>query len=448
MRAIDMRVAAAILLCAGTARAQSGGEEYRVYTEHPRIFLNAKRLRLLRRERERQSMRWMQFEALIRGNAQMPEPGFAYALYHAVTGDGASGRRAVEWALSPAADLRQTALVYDWCQDALTPAQGKTMAAKLMAGASDRARAGIGAIRTRALAAIAAGDAMGDRGEAALKDLIERCWREGMAPELEAGGDIAPGADMLALLELLHAVRDNLNIDLREPAADYFRKLPQFYVSCHYPAPYPATENEYRIPVYSGGSQPDLKTAALSRAAGFGIVAFDTNAEQTQYVQGWLMQDRFLLRGALGSPYEFLWANPYQPGLSYAHLPLAFHDGRSGDLFLRSSWDEDAIWFGLYGGEAQVFREGHITVLRENAGSTGKIAVGDTATVALARAGARLTAPGGALFLLRLDPRRAYDVEVDDEEMAEVETDRAGTLELELPQDRESGIRIHERTPR
>ncbi len=442
-----MRLVTAILFCAAIARPQSGGQEYRVYADHPRIFLNARRLRLLKRERERQSMRWMQFETLITGNAQMPEPGFAYALYHAVTGDDALGRRAVEWALSPAADVRQSAFVYDWCQDALTSAQAKTLAAKLESAANDRAAAGIGAIRTRALAAIAVADQLGDRGQAALEDLVERRWRQ-IAAELAAGRDIAPGAGMLALLELLHAVRDNLNIDLREQSGDYFKKLPQFYVSCHYPAPYPAAENEYRIPVYSGGSQPDLKGAALSRAAGLGIVAFDTNAEQAQYVQGWLMQDRFLLRGALGSPYEFLWANPYQPGLSYAHLPLAFHDARSGDLFIRSSWDEDAVWFGLFGGEAQLFREGHITVLRENAASTAKIAVGDTATVALAHTGAPLTAAGGALFLLKLDPRRAYNVEVDDEEMTEVETDRAGTLELELPRDRESRVRIEERTLR
>ena len=33
-----------------------------------------------------------------------------------------------------------------------------------------------------------------------------------------------------------------------------------------------------------------------------------------------------MLRGALGAPYEFLWANPYQPGLSFEHVPLVFHD--------------------------------------------------------------------------------------------------------------------------
>ena len=48
---------------------------------HPRLFLNARRLKLLPRERERQSLRWNQFHLLMAGKAPMPEPGFAQALY-------------------------------------------------------------------------------------------------------------------------------------------------------------------------------------------------------------------------------------------------------------------------------------------------------------------------------------------------------------------------------
>src|ERR1700687_5736021 len=96
------------VLPATFARAQ---DEFRVYTEHPRLFLTAQRLRLLKRERERDSMRWRQFDLLVRAAAQMREPGFALALHYAVTGDGPIGRRAVEWALGPGTDLRQLALV-------------------------------------------------------------------------------------------------------------------------------------------------------------------------------------------------------------------------------------------------------------------------------------------------------------------------------------------------
>src|SRR5205823_2286428 len=96
---------------------------------------------------------------------------------------------------------------------------------------------------------------------------------------------------------------------------------------------------------------------------GLETVAYDTNAIPNQFLQGWLIQDRFMLRGVFGAPYEFLWANPYLPGLAYSHLPMELHDPRSGSLFLRSDWEEDADWFALHEGQAQLFRDGHITVL-------------------------------------------------------------------------------------
>src|SRR5262247_925270 len=96
-----------------------------VFTEHPRLLLRPQRLRLLKRERERTSARWQQFATLVSGNAPMPEPGFAYALYYQVTGDDVYGRKAIDFALSSAADLRQQALVFDWCQDLLSEAQSR-----------------------------------------------------------------------------------------------------------------------------------------------------------------------------------------------------------------------------------------------------------------------------------------------------------------------------------
>ena len=57
-----------------------------------------------------------------------------------------------------------------------------------------------------------------------------------------------------------------------------------------------------------------------------------------------------MLRGTFGAPYEFLWANPYQPGLSYYHVPLVYHNPDFGKLFIRSSWDNTAHWFGYFDG--------------------------------------------------------------------------------------------------
>src|SRR5260221_13706058 len=90
-------------LLTGTALAQSTADEYRVYSEHPRLFLNAQRLRLLKRERTRESMRWRQFELLVRAAAQLPHPGFALSLYFTKTGEDAIRNPPGDWTLGPGA---------------------------------------------------------------------------------------------------------------------------------------------------------------------------------------------------------------------------------------------------------------------------------------------------------------------------------------------------------
>ena len=137
-----------------------------------------------------------------------------------------------------------------------------------------------------------------------------------------------------------------------------------------------------------------------------------------------------------GAPYEFLWANPYQPGLSYYQLPLVFHDPNSGALFVRSGWDEDADWFGLYAGEAELFHDGHVTVVNQGASgsSTPKpLHLGD-ASVIFGRVPFQFSMDdGGTLLVIGLKPGQKYLVETDDEEMREVSTDRAGTLRSAIP---------------
>jgi len=54
-------------------------EELFITSEHPRLLLNSRRLKLLRRERVRESIRWQQFQTLMAGRVQMPEPGLANA---------------------------------------------------------------------------------------------------------------------------------------------------------------------------------------------------------------------------------------------------------------------------------------------------------------------------------------------------------------------------------
>jgi hypothetical protein len=428
-------------------------EEYRVYTEHPRIILTGQRLRLLRRERERESQRWRQFDLLVKGSASLPEPGFALALYYAVSGDTAVGKRAVEWALGKTDDLRQLALVYDWCQPMLIPPQSTALAAKIRQLAEKPSSDGPSGLGGRILAWIATADDSQHTEEKPLRALVEDWWRAGFAPSLADGRAVPSLSDLYPLLEILHSVRDNLKIDLRDNALDYFAHLPIYLIAGNYPAPYRAPENEFRIPVYQGQSQdhaqPDLTRAALARAAGLSMVAFDNNGLDNQFLQGWLIQDRFLMMTPFGAPYEFLWANPYQPGLSYYQLPLVFHDRNSGALFIRSGWDEDADWFGLYAGEAELFHDGHITVVNQGASgsSTPKpLQVGD-AGVIFGRVPFQFSMEGGTILAIGLKPRQKYLVETDDEEMREVLTDRVGTFVLQYPPGRTAGVRVHEPGP-
>jgi hypothetical protein len=415
-----------------------------VSTEHPRLLLRPARLRLLRRERDRTSARWQQFQLFLAGHAAMPETGFAKALYYQVAGNAEAGREAIAWALGPAADLRQQALVYDWCQDLLSEAQSRDLAARLQRGMADTAsNDAIAAVRARVMAAVVLFDHVPQTPRKELESVVRGWWARKMAPELTAGRTVVPREDAYALYELLHVLRDNTNLDLRESARTFFRGFPTEHLVSYYPAPLEAPENGYYIGAARRTGEPDLRAAALSRAAELAMVAFDTNAADTQLLQGWLMHDRYLLRGAFGIPYEFLWANPYQPGLSYDHAPLVWHNADFGHLFVRSDWEDTADWFGNFDGAMQSFRNGRVTAL-DPAHPPAPLLL-HTAAVCFGRTARRFRVTvdeGSAVFIVGLDPRHTYQVEVDDEEVYEAGADSGGILELEVPPGREIGVRI------
>jgi hypothetical protein len=416
-------------------------EDFHLFTDAPRLLLTKQRLRLLQRERERQSMRWLQFETLISRGAPMPEQGLAWALHYQVAKNQPSGRKAVEWALDDKhTDARQLALIFDWCTPLLSKLQAERIAAKLEKSLAAGNSGDLVKQNGRTLAAIALGDRLPDQGEAVLKGIVQQWWRAGVAKKPLT----IPREQIYLLYEMMHAIRDNLKIDLREGAFAYFKTLPTDHLVGHYPGPFEAAENEYRVPVYVRDGDPDLTDAVFSRAAELAMVAYDTNAADTQYLQGWLMQDRFLMRGALGALYEFLWANPYQPGLSYFQMPLVYHDALSGHVFARSSWDEDATWIGFFDGHLQLFRDGRIESLRPGA-TIQAIHIGDAVLMSGRDPEWKFRADGEALFVLGLTPKTFYDVEIDNEELSEFETDNGGTLVIALPGGAELGGRLKKR---
>jgi hypothetical protein len=431
------------------ARGQTGGEDFKVYNDHPRLLLTAQRLRLLRRERERKSSRWQQFEILMKGNVQMPEPGFANALFYQVSGDESAAKQAITWAMG-GSDLRQLALVFDWCQPVLTDAQKKGIAAKLRngIGTGGAPAESVAVARSRAFAVIALADYGGFESSEALDKIVSVWWRRQVAPALKSGARSFSAAEMYPLYELLHAVRDNSAVDLREEAPLYFRNLPTYELLSYYPATYPAAENDFHIPAFSGKTEPDLNLATLTRAAELSMVSYDSNATDSQFLQGWLLHDRFLLRGPFGIPYEFLWANPYQPGLSYFHVPLRAHDPRTGRFFLRSSWDEDATWLGYFNRQVQIFEDGKIRQVSLQA-QKGPLVVGDSAVMAGTPNMSFTLDPASpsAYFILGLKPNQAYCIEVDDEELTEQKTDAGGILALVFTRKDKRGIRIVPASP-
>jgi hypothetical protein len=440
---------AAVFCCVGaTLAAQTTDDPVAVFTEHPRLFLRPQRIRLLKRERERKSPRWQQLETLVAGGAPMPERGFAWALYFQVTGNAEFGRKAIAFALTPAADLRQQALVFDWCQDLLSEPQRRDLTARLAKGIADVVDGAIPAVRSRTLAAIALYDHVPAAPQRALDGAIHQWWERQMVSALRGGKSVVARDDAYALWELLHAVRDNTNLDLREDVPGFFKDFPIEHLLSHYPAPYEAAENQYRIGITRKAGEPDLEAAALSRAAEMAMVALDVNAAESQVLQGWLMHDHFMLRGTYGAPYEFLWANPYQPGLSYYHVPLIYHNADFGKLFVRSSWDEDAEWFGYFDGVMQMFSQGHLTPLSTQ-GDAPPISLKEAAICFAQKARKfRLTLDEeDAVFILGLRPGHSYQVEIDDEEIFEAGADRGGILELDVPRGKPVGVRVKEIGP-
>jgi hypothetical protein len=437
-----MRLLAALALVLG-CQASPQADPAVVDAGHPRLFLTAARLRLLKRERERNSDRWRQLDGLVTGGAAMAEPHFARALYYQVSGDASVGRRAVAGASSPGTNLREMALVFDWCQDLLTDAQRSDLAARIAKGmAGLDSDASVPAVSARTLAAVALYGDYPDAPRAELDRVVHDWWEGRIAPALKAGKDAIPRDDAMPLFEMLHALRDATGIDLRESCPHYFVNLPAERLMSYYPAAYRIPSNSFRAGAERVSGPPDAQLAVRSRAADLAMVAFDPAAPEIQTLQGWLMHDAFAMRDSLGAPYEFLWANPYQPGLSYYHLPLAYYDAAFGKLFVRSSWDDSAAWLGCWDGVVRKYASGRPTALNPATAAPERFA----AAVVMFGPGARdfrvKLEPEQRLFVVALEPGRAYRVEIEGQKPFDAPADSGGILELHPPDGKEVGVLI------
>jgi len=123
---------------------------------------------------------------------------------------------------------------------------------------------------------------------------------------------------------------------------------------------------------------------------------------------------------------------------------MVWHNASFGRLFIRSDWDDAADWFGYFDGAMQVFRKGGVTAL-DPAHPPATLLL-HTAAVCFGQSARRFRVTvdeGSSVFIVNLEPRHTYEVEVDDEELYEAETDSGGILELEVPAGKEVGVRIN-----
>ena len=274
--------------------------------QSPKVLLSSRTLRRLQRDRERQTIRWQNFETRVRGVPESPERGFELALYFAVTRDQQRGREAVAWALQHPCDRRQTALVLAWVDDLVTKEQSN----KILAQSCPADKDPLARLRNNALLGLN---------------------QDNQTPALSAdikSRSLASGAELYKLVEYLFAVRFRQHEDLRDSDPEFFLDLPIRFLLSMRP-------QELENPSWQ------------EHIAALAMVSLDPNLESSQFLQGWGMEERFMIQDGPGVGYEFLWADPYLPGVSYQNMEPWLYDPKGARLIARSDWSEQACWINV-----------------------------------------------------------------------------------------------------
>lgn len=419
--------------------------EYRIYLEHPRLLINSQRVDRLRKDAARQSARWRQLKTLIDGGAAFPEEPLVRALQFQVLDDEPAGRQAVQWAVESAhagvlkdpESLRLAALVFDWCYELFSDEQKTATARALGEGAGpllDAPNPGIDSVRGAVLAATAAaGD--WDGSEALLGNFIERHWMQWIAPALRRGELLDRGYEIIAVMEICHVIRRNLELDLWKETRKAFEFLPRHLMLGYYPQPIQTAEGVFRDPAARSTQDFDpARESTLRRIGEMLLVAYNVSWDNYRFLQGWLRHDAFILKTPLGAPYEFLWVNPYLPGFSYSSSPLFTHDELRGRLFVRAGWEEGDPWLGYFNGELQIFADGKRYLVRQQdrqapLGLAGTIVVFGSVPMSI-----KFKSPGGErIFIVGLGDQQPVRAKIGRKGFEVYEPGRGGILRFENP---------------
>ncbi len=280
------------------------------------LLLTPQRLRRLQRDRERQTVRWQHFESRIRSAPESPERGFELALYYAVSRDEARGREAISWANAHPCEIRQVALVRDWCGPLLAGEAGNNLSGAACSKAAARSPSNASS-RDFLLREIAGGQG---------REASDRTGWRGMLARLREGSFSAAG-ELYAACEYLLIVKSSEGIDLRQDAPQFFSQLPEALLLSLNPS-----ELEH----------PDW----MMHVAALALVALDPNLESSQFLQSWVMEDGQMLSEGPGVGYELLWADPYLPGVSYQNRDSWLY--QPGErLLARADWSVQSCWINV-----------------------------------------------------------------------------------------------------
>lgn len=413
-------IATLSLLAAPLLFAQA---DYKVYTSHPRLWLLERRLNRLRKDVERQSERWRNLQRLVRADVVFPEEPLLRALLFQVSGDEESGRKAIAWAVGEADsggfekpdNLRLGAVVFDWCHELLSEEQKGSLAEALFTAAGALSReneVGLAGVRSSVMALVATGeDHLGY--ERVLRTFMKDHWEARLLPALRKGEMLESSAELVALAELSHVARRNFEIEIWGQASNLFRALPLRMMLRVSPRPHRTKEGIFRVPVGTDGAAAVIE-GTLNRVAAMIFVAYENTLSDYQFLQGWVRHDAYTLYTPLGAVYEFLWVNPYLPGLSYFSAPLVFHDEFEGRVYARAGWQEEDLWAGYFDGRLLIVADGEEHVIEPADKQAPLIFPGGAMLFGEPPLSFdRVVPEGKAIYVMGLEQGRSYEVRVN-----------------------------------
>ncbi len=280
----------------------------------PHLLLTAQRLKRLKRDRDRQTLRWTNFADRIESVPNSPERGFELALYYVVTGDEDKGREAVAWAKGHPCERRQVALVRDWCAALFNGEPVK--------GCERSTDSTVSGLRDQLLANAASGEDTESEVERDRKTVVDKL----------RGGNFDDANELYAAIEYLSVARTVERTDLREEDPRFFSSFPVEVLLNLKPKQV---------------EHPDWRT----HIAALALVSLDPNLDSSQFLQAWAIEDRQTIQGGEGVAYEFLWGDPYLPGVGYQNLDPWLYDPDRGMLVGRTNWTPSACWIRIAPGK-------------------------------------------------------------------------------------------------